>query len=76
LNKSFRDKMNVNVFMERENKKIMVELDEFSSLKDLLNELKINPVTVIATRNDELIPENEKLKDYDEIKIMPVISGG
>ena len=54
----------------------MVELDEFSSLKDLLNELKINPVTVIATRNDELIPENEKLKDYDEIKIMPVISGG
>ncbi|MBS3101811.1 MoaD/ThiS family protein [Candidatus Woesearchaeota archaeon] len=68
--------MNVNVFMERENKKIMVELDEFSSLKDLLNELKINPVTVIATRNDELIPENEKLKDYDEIKIMPVISGG
>lgn len=76
MNKSFRDKMNVNVFMERENKKIMVELDEFSSLKDLLNELKINPVTVIATRNDELIPENEKLKDYDEIKIMPVISGG
>ena len=68
--------MQINVFMERENKQTKVELDKFSSLKDLLNELEINPVTVIVTRNDELIPENEKLRDNDEIKIMPVISGG
>lgn len=68
--------MQINVFIEREKKNKKVKLDEFSSLKDLLNELKINPVTVIATRNNELIPENEKLNANDEIKILPVISGG
>lgn len=68
--------MQINVFMEKEKKRTRIKLDEHSTLKDLLKELKINSVTVIATRNDELIPDNGKLKDKDEIKIMPVVSGG
>ena len=40
------------------------------------NKLKINSVTVIVSRNNELISENEELKDNDEIRILPVISGG
>ncbi len=52
--------MQINVFMERVNKNNKIEIDEYSSLKDLLKELKINPVTVIVTKKDELIPEKEK----------------
>lgn len=69
-------KMNINVFLERENKNNKIELHESSLVKDLLNKLKINSVTVIVSRNNELISENEELKDNDEIRILPVISGG
>ena len=66
----------VNVFIDRENKNIKIELDNNFSVLDLLKKLKINPVTVIVSRNSELILEDEKLKDKDEIKILSVISGG
>lgn len=69
-------KINVNVFIERENKNLRIRLGENSTASDLLTMLKLNPVTVIIARNSELILENEKLKDEDEIKILSVISGG
>lgn len=46
---------------------------------DLLSALKRNnivPESVIATRDGELIVEDEILKDGDEIKLITVISGG
>lgn len=69
-------KINVNVFVDRENKNKKMELKNSSSVSDMLKELKINPVTVIVSRNNELILEDEKLKDKDEIRILSVISGG
>lgn len=69
-------KINVTVFIDRENKHAKLELDSSSIVSDLLKKLNVNPVTVIVTRNSELILENEKLKNDDEIKIMSVISGG
>jgi len=68
--------MQINIFFERENKSKKIELNQNSSVKDLLGKLKINPVTVIAARDNELITENEKLRDNDNIKIIPVVSGG
>ena len=66
----------VNVFIDKENKNTRLELEQDSSVSELLNKLKINPVTVIVSRNNELILEDEKLNDKDEIKILSVISGG
>ena len=46
---------------------------------DLLSALKRNnivPESVIATRDGEMIVEDEILKDGDEIKLITVISGG
>ena len=68
--------ISVNVRIDRENKNQTLELGSASSVSDLLNKLKINPVTVIVSRNNELILEDEKLSDNDEIKILSVISGG
>lgn len=49
---------------------------EASTLKEVYEKLKINPTIVLATRNNELIIESTKLNKKDEIKIIPVISGG
>ena len=69
-------KINVSVFIDRENKNSTLGLDNNSIVADLLKKLNINPVTVIVSRNNELILEDEKLNDNDEIKILSVISGG
>jgi thiamine biosynthesis protein ThiS len=68
--------INVNVFIDRENKNTKLELDTNSVVSDLLKKLNINPVTVIVSRNNELILEEEELNDNDEVKILSVISGG
>ena len=66
----------INVFVDKNNKNSKFELNDSSKVADLLKELNINPVTVIVSRNNELILEDEKLDDNDEIKILSVISGG
>lgn len=67
-------KIKVDIFIDRENKKL--ELEENSIVADLLKKLNINPVTVIVSRKNELILEDEKLSNNDEIKVLSVISGG
>ena len=69
-------KIKISIFIDREDKNAKLELDNNSMVADLLKKLSINPVTVIVSRNSELILEDEKLKDNDEIKILSVISGG
>ena len=66
----------ISVFIDRENKNTALELSNGSMVADLLKKLNINPVTVIVSRDNVLILEDEKLKDNDEIKILSVISGG
>jgi len=46
------------------------------SLRSALEKAGINPETVIATRNGELITDDEILQDGDVIKLVAVISGG
>lgn len=68
--------MKLKVFYDRENKEKTVELDKDTSVKDLLKKMNINPVTVIVSKNDNIILEDEKLNEKDDIKIISVISGG
>ena len=69
-------KINVNVFVDRNSLNKAVELEDGMLVIDLLKKISVNPVTVIVSRNNELILEDEKLKDKDEIKVLSVISGG
>jgi len=68
--------MQINVFFDRENKEKTIELDVNSSVKDLLGKMNINPVTVIVSRNSNIITEDETVNDKDKIKLISVISGG
>ena len=45
-------------------------------VKDLLKKLEINPTTVIVTRDDVLLTEQDKVSNDDRIKILSVVSGG
>ncbi len=69
-------KIKVNIFIDRENKNTSLELGNGSMVIDLLKKLNINPVTVIVSRKNELLLEDEKLSNNDEIKVLSVISGG
>ena len=65
--------MKINVFLEREDKE---EIVNASSFDELFDKLKVDKNTVLITRDNELITEDEKLNDGDEIKLLSVISGG
>ncbi len=65
--------MKINVFIERENKEEIVDV---KSIPEIFNKLKINPQTVLIVKNDELIMEDDELKNNDKIKLLSVISGG
>lgn len=61
------------VFIERENKTVNLKA---KTVKEVLNKLKINPETVLTVVNDELVTDDKKLGEKDEVKILSVISGG
>jgi len=46
------------------------------ALVDALKKIQVLPEGVIATRNQEVITEDEILKDGDEVRLIAVISGG
>ena len=53
-----------------------VEVRPGMNLLDSLRKANILPESVIATRNGEMILEDEILKDGDVVKLIAVISGG
>lgn len=61
------------VFIEREDKEVNVKA---KTVKELLKKLNINPVTVIVAKNNELVTDDTKLSEKDDIKLISVISGG
>ena len=42
----------------------------------LLKELNLNSETIIVTRNNEVLTEDEKISKNDKLEILSVISGG
>ncbi len=62
------------VYIERPKTEKNLEFE--GTVKELLVLLDINPETVIVANNNELITEEDVLKNTDEIRIMSVISGG
>jgi len=68
--------MKLKVFYDRESREKTIELGNNATIKDLLKKMEINPVTVIVSKNNDVVLEDEKLKEKDDIKIISVISGG
>ena len=46
------------------------------TVRKALQKISIEPDSVLATRDGELITDDEIIKEHDVIKLIPVISGG
>ncbi|MFQ5881367.1 MAG: MoaD/ThiS family protein [Candidatus Methylomirabilales bacterium] len=53
-----------------------VEVSGNRRVRDLLQELRINPETVLVLRGEELLTSDEVIKDDEMIEVVPAISGG
>jgi sulfur carrier protein ThiS len=52
------------------------EIKHGMTVRNALQKLDLKPDSVLATRNGELITDDEIVKENDVIKLVPVISGG
>ena len=53
-----------------------VEVPGDRTVRAVLDELGVNPDTVLVIRAGELVTREVRLEDVDEIEVRPVISGG
>ena len=52
------------------------EIKHGMTVRKALQKIDIQPDSVLATLNGELITDDEIIKENDVIKLIPVISGG
>lgn len=52
------------------------EIKHGMTVRKALQKISIEPDSVLATRDGELITDDEIIKEHDVIKLIPVISGG
>jgi sulfur carrier protein ThiS len=52
------------------------EINHGMTVRKALQKLFIEPDSVLATRNGELLTDDEIIKENDVINLIPVISGG
>ena len=53
-----------------------IEVSESSTVLDSLKQLKLNPEIFLVKRDNEIIHENERLRENDRLELIKVISGG
>ena len=53
-----------------------IEIRGPKRVRELLRDLNLLPEAHLVIRGDELVTEDDFLKDDDEIEVRPVISGG
>ena len=52
------------------------QLEGTLTVREALEKLALSPETHLVVRNGELLNEREPLKNGDQVKLVPVISGG
>jgi sulfur carrier protein len=69
-----RNNMEITViYGEKEENK---EINEMTTIKEVLDEMDIPSETVVVKRNNEIVMEEEILKNGDIIEVIRVIYGG
>jgi len=64
--------MRVKLFFEKEKSHRTVDVRGEQTIESLLKSLKINPQTVIVSRNGEVVPEQDTVQEKDSLKIIRV----
>jgi sulfur carrier protein ThiS len=66
----------IRVKISRSDKIKEIQMENNSTILDLLNKLNFKPDTVIVIKNDMPIPIDETLENDQELSIIQVSSGG
>jgi len=66
----------ISVELSREKVKKEIDLEEGSTVLDLLKKLKLKPDTIIVMNNNMPIPDDDILHDNQSLSIITVSSGG
>lgn len=69
------DKMNFKLIFNNKNEIKSLDNDN-TSIKDVLNEMDLSSETIVAKKNGDIVIEDEKIQDGDEIQIIQIIYGG
>lgn len=57
-------------------KKEIKPLNNNVSIKDILEEMNLSSETIVAKKNGNIVIEDEKIEDGDEIHLIQIIYGG
>ncbi len=68
--------MKLRVFVERQKKYVSIEVPKGTTVRVLLEKLKLNPVAVVTTIGNEVVTEDCKIEAEEKINIHSVVSGG
>lgn len=52
------------------------QIDDELTIKDLLDDLDLSSETMVTKKNGEIVIEEEKIEDGDEIEFIQIIYGG
>jgi sulfur carrier protein len=59
-----------------ENKRETKELESEKTIQELLNEMDISSETLVIKKNGEIVEEETKIENGDEIQLIQIIYGG
>jgi len=60
----------------KNNKETKSLANDNTSIKDILENMDLSSETVVAKKNGEIVVEDEKIEDGDEIQLIQIIYGG
>ncbi|MDT7897125.1 MAG: MoaD/ThiS family protein [Armatimonadota bacterium] len=52
------------------------EFDRPMTVRELLKELNLSPESTLVLRGEEVLTEDERLREDDEVRVISAISGG
>ena len=68
--------MKIKVKISRTNETKEIDLDNGTTVQDLLKKINLKPDTIIVLNNNKPIPIDNELKNGEELTILLVSSGG
>jgi len=67
--------MNFKLIFNNKNEIKSLDNDNIS-IRDILEEMDLSSETIIAKKNGDIVIEDEKIEDGDEIQLIQIIYGG
>jgi sulfur carrier protein ThiS len=64
----------MNVIIDRPKKEL--QIDFTGTAEQLMDEVDVNPETVIVAKDGEVVTPDTDVSDADEVKFVSVVSGG